>query len=99
DAIRDTQRCLVGSEMCIRDRLATMQETANALVKVGKIKPVELSPHWLANDQPVPPKKRTMPVWAKIGAVSGLGLGVIVYFILFMLSYKFLSDAAAKLKL
>jgi type VI secretion system protein ImpK len=27
--------------------LAIMQTTANALVKVGKIKPVELSPHWL----------------------------------------------------
>ena len=48
--------------------LAIMQKTANALVKVGKIKPVELSPNWLANDQPKPPEKRGMPVWAKIGA-------------------------------
>ncbi len=32
--------------------LATMQTTANALVKTGKIKTVELSPHWLAKDQP-----------------------------------------------
>lgn len=79
--------------------LATMQQTANALVKVGKIAPVELSPHWLANDQPAPPEKRGMPVWAKIGAISGLGLGVIVYFILFMLSYKFFSDAAARLQM
>jgi type VI secretion system protein ImpK len=79
--------------------LATMQQTANALVKVGKISPVELSPHWLANDQPAPPEKRGMPVWAKIGAISGLGLGVIVYFILFMLSYKFFSDAAARLQM
>ena len=36
--------------------LAIMQSTANALVKVGKIKPVELSPNWLANDQPKPPE-------------------------------------------
>lgn len=79
--------------------LAIMQQTGNALVKIGKIKQVELSPHWLANDQPAPPEKRGMPVWAKIGAISGLGLGIIVYFILFMLSYKFFSDAAAKLQL
>lgn len=51
--------------------LAIMQSTANALVKVGKIRPVELSPHWLANDQPEPPKKKGMPVWAKISALGG----------------------------
>ncbi len=79
--------------------LAIMQETANALVKVGKIKPVELSPHWLANDQPKPPEKRGMPVWAKIGGIAGLGLGIIVYFVLFILSYKFLSETMAKLQI
>ncbi len=79
--------------------LATMQSTANALVKVGKIKPVELSPHWLADDQPEPPKKKGMPTWAKIGAVSGLGLAFIVYLIMFLLSSKFLQDAVDKLQL
>jgi type VI secretion system protein ImpK len=78
--------------------LATMQRTANALVKVGKIKPVELSPHWLANDQPKPPEKRGMPVWAKMSAIAGLGLGVIIYMILFLLSLKFFWDAAEKLQ-
>jgi type VI secretion system protein ImpK len=79
--------------------LATMQKTANALVKVGKIRPVELSPHWLANDQPKPPEKRGMPVWAKMGAAGGLGLGIIVYLVMFLLSMKFFWDAAAKLQL
>jgi type VI secretion system protein ImpK len=79
--------------------IATMQETANALVKAGKIVPVELSPHWLATDQPKPPEKRGMPVWAKIGAVSGLGLAVIIYFLMFVLSYKFLFDTAGKLQI
>jgi type VI secretion system protein ImpK len=79
--------------------LATMQETANALMKVGRIKPVELSPHWLANDQPVPPEKRGMPIWAKLGALGGLGLAIIVYGILFMLSYKFLNDTIDRLPL
>lgn len=79
--------------------LAIMQETANALVKVGKIKPVELSPHWLANDQPKPPEKRGMPIWAKLTALGGVGLAIIVYGILFMLSYKFLNDTVEKLPL
>lgn len=79
--------------------LATMQETANALVKVGKIKPVELSPHWLANDQPKPPEKRGMPIWAKLGALGGVGLAVIVYLILFMLSFKFVNDSVERLPL
>lgn len=83
-----------------QDRLLqTMQQTANALVKVGKIKPVELSPHWLANDQPAPPEKKGMPMWAKIGAFSGIGLGFIVYFILFLMSVKFFWDAAGRLQL
>jgi type VI secretion system protein ImpK len=78
--------------------LAIMQETANALVKVGKIKPVELSPNWLANDQPTPPKKRGMPVWAKIGAMAGLGLAVVVYLVMFLMSSSFLQDAVGGLQ-
>lgn len=77
--------------------LATMQTTANALVKVGKIRPVELAPHWLANDQPKPPEKRGMPVWAKIGAVGGLGLAIVIYMAMFAISYKFLQETLAKL--
>lgn len=79
--------------------MATMQTTANALVKVGRIKSVELSPHWLANDQPKPPEKRGMPIWAKLGAVGGLGLVFIVYLIMFLLSSKFLQDTVERLPL
>ncbi len=78
--------------------LSIMQTTANALVKAGKIKPVELSPNWLANDQPVPPEKRGMPIWAKIGAAGVLGLAVIVYLVMFLLSSKFLQDTVDKLQ-
>lgn len=78
--------------------LAIMQETANALVKVGKIKPVDLSPNWLANDQPTPPKKRGMPVWAKIGAMAGLGLAVVAYLVMFLMSSSFLQDAVGGLQ-
>ncbi len=78
--------------------LAIMQETANALVKVGKIKPVELSPNWFANDQPKPPEKRGMPTWAKFGALGGLGLAMIVYIVMFVMSSKFLQDTIAALQ-
>ncbi len=78
--------------------LAIMQSTANALVKAGKIKPVELSPHWLANDQPKPPEKRGMPVWAKIGAFGGLGLALIVYLVMYLMSSKYLQDAVDRLQ-
>jgi type VI secretion system protein ImpK len=78
--------------------LAIMQATANALVKAGKIVPVELSPHWLANDQPKPPEKRGMPTWAKMTAVTGLGLAFIVYIAMFLLSSTFAQNAAEGLQ-
>ncbi len=77
--------------------LSIMQQTANALVKVGKIKPTELSPHWLANDQPKPPEKRGMPVWAKISAASGLGLAFIIYLVMFLMSSQYFQQASEKL--
>jgi type VI secretion system protein ImpK len=81
-----------------QDKLvATMQRTADALVKIGRIKPTELSPHWLANDQPEPPKKRGMPAWAKISAGAGLALAVIIYLSLFLISSVQLNDALDKL--
>lgn len=79
--------------------LSIMQQTANALVKVGKISAVELSPHWLANDQPKPPEEKGMPVWAKISAFSGLGLAFIIYLIMFLMSSNFLQEAKDKLQL
>ena len=79
--------------------LATMQQTANALVKAGKIRPTELSPHWLANDQPKPPEKRGMPVWAKIGAAGGLGFAFIIYMIMFVMSSSYSTEAMKNLQL
>lgn len=77
--------------------LSVMQKTAKALVKAGKIVPTELSPNWLANDQPEPPKKLGMPGWAKISAFGGLGFAVIVYLIMFLSSSITLSNAMDKL--
>ena len=78
--------------------LATMQNTANQLVKVGKIKPVDLSPNGVANDQPTPPEKKGMPIWAKVGALGGLGFAFIVYLVMFLLSSKFLQETVEKLR-
>jgi type VI secretion system protein ImpK len=78
--------------------LAIMQNAANQLVKVGKIKPVELSPNWIANDQPKPPEKRGMPVWAKVGAFAFMGFAFIVYLVMFLLSSKFLQETVEKLR-
>ena len=79
--------------------LQTMQKTANALVKAGKITKVELSPHWLVKDQPVPVEKKGMPAWAKITAFGGLGMAVVLYLVMFVLSAKFLDDAMSVLGL
>lgn len=79
--------------------LATMQRTADELVKIGKISSVELSPHWLVQDQPVPPEKKGMPTWAKITAFGGLGFAVIIYLIMFLASSRILSNAIDKLQL
>ncbi|MEZ5428863.1 MAG: type IVB secretion system protein IcmH/DotU [Pyrinomonadaceae bacterium] len=79
--------------------LAIMQKTANELVKVGKIKPVELSPNWLATDQPKPVIKKGMPVWAKISAFSGLGLALIIYLVMFVVTSIFSNNTIEKLAL
>ncbi|HEX6280199.1 MAG TPA: type IVB secretion system protein IcmH/DotU [Pyrinomonadaceae bacterium] len=78
--------------------LAIMQKTANELVKVGKIKPVELSPNWIVNDQPKPPEKKGMPIWAKIGALGFMGVAFIIYLVMFLLSSKFLQETVEKLR-
>ncbi len=76
-----------------------MQKTADALVKAGKITKIELSPHWLVQDQPIPPERKGMPSWAKMAAFGGLCFGIIIYLIMFLLSSKFLDDAMQKLQL
>jgi type VI secretion system protein ImpK len=79
--------------------LKTMQKTADALVKVGKITKVELSPHWLVKDQPIPVEKKGMPAWAKMTAFGGLGCAVLLYLIMFIWSSKILYDAMSILGL
>jgi type VI secretion system protein ImpK len=79
--------------------LAIMQSTANVLVKVGKMKSVELSPHWLVSDQPKPPEKRGLPLWAKIGAFAAVGMAFIIYLAMFLMSSKYLQDTVERLQM
>jgi len=78
--------------------MSIMQKTAEALMRVGKIRKVDLSSHVLVNDQPSPPKKQSMPTWVKILALSGLALVILVYLVLYLLASKFLDDAMQKLQ-
>jgi type VI secretion system protein ImpK len=79
--------------------MSILQSTANALVKVGKITNAELSPNWLANDQPKPAEKLGMPTWAKVSAFAGIGLAIVIYLVMFLLSSRFLDEAIQRLKI
>ncbi len=79
--------------------LKTMQKTADALVKAGKISKVELSPHWFVEDQPVPLEKKGMPAWAKVAAFGGLCSAIVLYLVMFVLSSHYLNEAMSILGL
>jgi hypothetical protein len=40
-----------------------------------------------------------MPMWAKIGAFVGLGLGFLIYLVMFLMSSKYLQDAVERLQM
>lgn len=80
--------------------LDVIQRTGAALQKIGRLKNIELSPHGVAADQPEPPQKYPfLPFWAKITAGAGLGLALLIYISMLVLSGSFLNDALEKLLL
>ncbi|MBX3297845.1 MAG: type IVB secretion system protein IcmH/DotU [Acidobacteria bacterium] len=78
--------------------LSIMESTAKGLVKIGKIKSVELAPNWLKTDQPEIPRRRGMPTWAKIGAFACLGIAFIVYLVMFVYASKMMQDTMSSLQ-
>lgn len=58
-----------------------IETTADYLRKAGRLKSTDLSPHWLVEDQPEPPKKKKLPIWFKISVVFFIGLMFLVYLV------------------
>jgi type VI secretion system protein ImpK len=74
-----------------------IENTAAQLKRVGRLQETELSPHWKVRDQPEPPPKPGLPLWAKIAAAAGLVVVLVIYLVLFFLLRSDLMDAAEKL--
>jgi type VI secretion system protein ImpK len=76
-----------------------IRRTAEILQRVGRLKQIDLSPHAFVQDQPEPPKKYPfLPAWAKIFALAGVVLSIIIYFILLLLAHNSMLDTLQKLE-
>jgi type VI secretion system protein ImpK len=63
----------------------TIAGVAAQLRAVGRLKPNALSAHWRADDQPEPPRPRSLPLWAKLGASALLCLVIFAYLLMYVL--------------
>jgi type VI secretion system protein ImpK len=62
-----------------------VQNLAGQLRRTGRLKANALSGHWLANDQPPPPRPPGLPLWVKIAGPAFVGFAFVVYVILYVL--------------
>jgi type VI secretion system protein ImpK len=62
-----------------------IRNVAHQLRQVGRLKPNALSAHWLANDQPPPPRTPGIPMWLKIAVPALVGFVLVVYAVLYFL--------------
>jgi type VI secretion system protein ImpK len=74
-----------------------IRNTANDLRRVGRLSESELSPHWLATDQPEPRRDPGLPVWAKVAAAASLALVLFFYLVLHLLLSNDLKTARDQL--
>lgn len=74
-----------------------IETTADYLRKAGRLKSVDLSPHWLVEDQPEPPKKKKLPIWFKIGTGFFMAFIVLIYLVFLVLNNKQLNDGIEKM--
>ncbi len=59
---------------------------AERLRQIDRLRPIALSAHWQATDQPdVPPEEPLFPRWLKIAAPAALVLMLVTYFVLYLL--------------
>jgi type VI secretion system protein ImpK len=80
--------CLVlgykGKYMIFPDQLqGVMENVADYLRRVGRLRAVGLSPHWKVADQPAPIVDPGLPRWLKVGGGVAIALAVLVFMILF----------------
>jgi type VI secretion system protein ImpK len=60
----------------LEDQLpGVIENVAEHLRRVGRLRPAALSPHWKATDQPEPPPAAPgLPRWITIGLIAAVGL-------------------------
>jgi type VI secretion system protein ImpK len=80
-----------------RQLAEVIRNTANHLRKVGCLNESELSPHWLATDQPEPRRDPGLPVWSKVAAAAALALVLFFYLVLHLLLSNDLKSARDQL--
>jgi type VI secretion system protein ImpK len=63
-----------------------VENVAEKLRQIDRLRPVALSAHWQATDQPeVPAEEPFLPRWFKFAAPAALGLVVVTYVVLYLL--------------
>jgi len=75
----------------LEDQLpAVIENVAEHLRRVGRLRPAALSPHWKATDQPDPPAAAPgLPRWIRIAFIASLALVSLTYLVL---KYLLISD-------
>lgn len=58
---------------------SVIENIASFLRRAGRLKPVALSPHWKATDQPEPPKDPGLPKWMKISGGVAITVAIMIY--------------------
>jgi type VI secretion system protein ImpK len=67
----------------LEDQLkGVIENVADHLRRVNRLRAGALSPHWKVTDQPEPQAAPTLPRWVKVGGSISLGLSILIYLIL-----------------
>lgn len=62
-----------------------IRQTGERLRSAGRLRPVALSSHWRADDQPAAPAAGALPLWAKVGLPAVAAFALFVYVVLYLL--------------
>ena len=68
----------------LEDQLpGVIENVAQHLRRVGRLRPTALSPHWKVSDQPdAPAAAPEMPRWIKVGLIAAIGIVSLVYVVM-----------------